>query len=142
MVSGGLLTASIQIGRDPPLKLPEVRVSLQNSNGINLRLGRGKVDIAQNEQTCENPDQRTNFAKLPRRNLDHCVGNQTQAEPGGNAECERSDKHGDKCRHRFAEIPPLHLRNGLGHQHANEDQGGGGRIVWNRRRQRRAKHRQ
>src|SRR5579862_3134415 len=98
-------------------------------------LGRGQIDVTQNEQDGKNPNQNVDVANLAGGNLDHGVRNQSQAQAGGDAEGERRSQHGDEGGDGLAEICPIDVSDRLRHESAHENEGGSGGVAGNRGRE-------
>src|SRR5207302_123519 len=101
-------------------------------------LPRRQVDVAQDEQGCEYPEDEADFSKFSGGHFYQSVRDQTKAQPGCNAEGQRRGQDGHERRESFGEVFPVTSRNGVGHQGANKNQGGGGSVAGDGRRQRRA----
>src|SRR3984893_4085930 len=73
-------------------------------------LSDSEIDVPQNEKSGEDPDQSGNFPKFADSDFDHGIGDQPQADTGGDAEGQRSGEHGDEGRNRLAELAPFDVR--------------------------------
>jgi len=78
-----------------------------------------KINVAQNKQDCEDPNQRVNFANLSGCNFYDGIRNQTKAKASGNTECKRRCQHRNERWNSFAEVMPGDLRNRLRHENPN-----------------------
>lgn len=57
----------------------------------------------------EDPDEGTDLPYLSGANLDESERQQSQAQSGGDTECERCRHKSDECRERFGKIVPVHF---------------------------------
>src|SRR5208282_5142385 len=89
---------------------------------VQIKLSDGEIDVTQDKERGENPYKRGYFAQFSRGDLHHRVGDQPQAEAGGDTEGQRCSEHGNESRNRFAELAPLNVGNRLRHERADQDQ--------------------
>ena len=79
--------------------------------------------VAEEEEDAEDPDEWADFAVAASADFDEGEGEEAEAEARSDAEGEWRCHHGDEGRQGFAEILPVNVLDGLGHQDAHKDQG-------------------
>ena len=88
-----------------------VEASTNESN----ELRDGQINVPQDEQYCQDPDEYGNFSELANPNFDNSIRNETQAETCGDTKGQRSGEHCDEGGNGLAEIAPFDEGNRLRH---------------------------
>ena len=92
--------------------------------GVEQSLGnsfRGQIGVTKAKQGGEYPNERSHLANFAGSNFNDGVGDEPEAQAGGDAECERRRENCDEGGNRFAEVGPINFSDRLSHERADKD---------------------
>src|SRR5258708_18508825 len=81
----------------------------QSRRSLPTLLSDREIDVPQNEECGENPDQRGHFAEFDGSDFHHRIRDETQADSGADAKRQRCGENGDERPKRLAELAPFYL---------------------------------